>query len=557
MTVDFGIGVDDFEKIIAKKNTYIDKSLLIKDLIEDSSDVILFPRPRRFGKTLALSMLKYFLDIKSPEQDKNLFKNLNISKYPELLLKNQNKYPVIFISLKEVKKNNLKDAMDGISALIRKLFVAHQDLREFIQSNYPPYLGPFDRLSQGDSNPVELAQSLQFLSELLEKKYDQKTWILIDEYDTPIHAAWEFGFYEELKIFMQGFLGSALKSNTSLYKGVLTGILRVSQEGMFSDLNNIMVHSMLSDFYSSYFGFTEEEVDWICQEADVSDQREAVRNFYNGYKFGDLNIYNPWSIINFAKHKKLGPYWVNTGSSQMIEDLISKSGPELKKDFEILIQGGVIKKPIDEKITLPKLNAHAENAIWSFLLFSGYLKIQSIDHESERGECEIALPNIEITRVYQRYFLSWFESTNPEQSNQMLKALISGEIKEFEKMFQDYVEKTLSYFDVEKGRAESFYHALVLGMIVALRDSHQILSNRESGFGRYDVMIIPKDVLKPAIILEFKVADTEKSMGKEAKLALAQIKDKNYQAELEARGISKILKLGIIFFSKKVLVKAA
>ncbi len=556
MTVDFGIGVDDFAKIIAKKNTYIDKSLLIKDLIEDASDVILFPRPRRFGKTLALSMLKYFLDIKSSELDKNLFENLNISQHPEILLKHQNKYPVIFISLKEVKKNNLTDAMDGIRALVRKLFVAHQDFREFIQSDYPAYLGPFDRLSQGDSNEVELAGSLQFLSELLEKKYKQKVWIFIDEYDTPIHAAWEFGFYEELKIFMQGFLGSALKSNTSLYKGVLTGILRVSQEGMFSDLNNIMVHSMLSDFYSSYFGFTESEVDWICQEADVSDQREQVREWYNGYKFGDLNIYNPWSIINFAKNKKLGPYWVNTGSTQIIEDLISQSGPELKKDFEILIQGGVIKKPIDEKITLPKLNAQAENAIWSFLLFAGYLKIVRIDHESERGECEIALPNIEITRVYQRYFLAWFESTSPAQSNQMLKALVTGDIKIFEKLFQDYVEKTLSYFDVGAGKAESFYHALVLGMIVALKDSHQILSNRESGFGRYDISIIPKDVLKPGIILEFKMAESEKSMGKEAKSALAQINSKNYQAELKSRGISKILKLAIVFYGKKVLIKS-
>jgi len=555
MTVNFGIGVDDFAEIIKLKATYIDKTLLIKALIQDFSSVILFPRPRRFGKTLALSMLKYFLDIRAQDEDRNLFENLNISQYPDILLKHQNQYPVIFISLKEIKKNNLKDAMDGIRALVRKLFVAHQDLRGFIQSDYPAYLGPFDQLSQGNSNEAELAQSLQFLSELLEKKYKKKTWILIDEYDTPIHAAWEFKFYDQMKMFMQGFLGAALKSNTSLYKGVLTGILRVSQEGMFSDLNNVTVYSMLSDFYSAYFGFTESEVDWICQEAELSNQREQVRNWYNGYKFGELNIYNPWSIINFAKNKKLGPYWVNTGSSQIIEDLISQAGPELKKDFEVLIQGGVIKKPIDEKIVLPKINAHAENAVWSFLLFAGYLKIVRIDHESETGECEIALPNIEITRVYQRYFLSWFESTSPALSNQMLKALITGDIKTFEKIFQDYVEKTLSYFDVEKGKAESFYHALVLGMIVALRDTHQILSNRESGFGRYDLMIIPKDVLKPGIILEFKVADSEKSMSKDAKLALAQIHSQNYQAELEARGIKKILKIAIVFFGKKILIK--
>jgi len=552
MPVNFGIGVDDFAELIKLKATYIDKTLLIKELLQDFSSVILFPRPRRFGKTLALSMLKYFLDIKSPEPDKNLFENLNISQYPELLLKHQNKYPVIFISLKEVKKNNIKDAMHGIRVLIQKLFNTHKDLYEDLDHHYQ---ARFDGLLSLTAPEVELAQSLQFLSELLEKKHGQKTWILIDEYDTPIHAAWEFGFYEELKIFMQGFLGSALKSNTSLYKGVLTGILRVSQEGMFSDLNNIMVHSMLSDFYSSYFGFTESEVDWICQEADVSDQREQVRDWYNGYKFGDLNIYNPWSIINFAKNKKLGPYWVNTGSSQMIEHLIARAPSEFKKDFEILIQGGVVTQTIDEKIVLPAINSNAVKAVWSFLLFSGYLKAEKINLVRGNFVADLKIPNAEILSVYENYFMAWFESANPEQSNQMLKALISGEIKEFEKMFQDYVEKTLSYFDVGAGKAESFYHALVLGMIVVLRDSHQILSNRESGFGRYDVLIIPKELSKLGIIIEFKVANTEKSMSKEAKLALAQIESNNYQAELNSRGINKILKLAIIFFGKKVLIK--
>jgi len=551
MTVDFGIGISDFAEIINSKFTYLDKSLLIKELLEDGSKVILFPRPRRFGKTLNMTMLRCFLDVRDIKKNKDLFKDLKVSQYPEIL-KHQGIYPVIYLSLKEIKKNNYKSVLAAIGILIQSLFTSYEDLKADVPEGQRPY---FERLLSATASEEELVQSLKFLSMILEKKYDQKVWVLIDEYDTPIHAAWESNYYDEMKSFMQGFLGAGLKDNTAVYKSILTGILRISKEGMFSDLNNVMVYSMLSDFYGSYFGFTEAEVDWICEEADVSGQREQVRSWYNGYKFGNLNIYNPWSIINFAKNKKLGPYWVNTGSSQLIEDLISQAGPELKKDFEILIQGGVIKKPIDEKITLPKINAHAENAIWSFLLFAGYLKIVRIDHESELGECEIALPNIEIMRVYQRYFLNWFESIYPAQSNLMLKALITGDIENFEELFTDYVAKSLSYFDVEEGKAESFYHALVLGMIVALRDSHQILSNRESGLGRYDLMIIPKDLSKLGVILEFKSVKKEELLEAGAEMALAQINNKNYEAELEARGIKKILKLAIVFYGKKVLIK--
>ncbi len=556
MAVDFAIGTSDFAKIINDKNTYIDKSLWIKDLFEDASNVILFPRPRRFGKTLNMTMLRCFLDIRETEKNKNLFKNLKVFQYPEIM-KHQGKYPVIFISLKEAKKNNYQSAIEVIGLLIQTLFASHQNLREYIESNHVIYLDLFDRLSRAKASEEELAQSLKLLSQMLEKKYGQKVWVLIDEYDTPIHAAWEFDFYESMKIFMQGFLGSGLKDNTAIYKSVLTGIMRVSKEGMFSDLNNITVYSMLSNFYGQYFGFTEKEVDWVCNEAGLSDQREKVRDWYNGYKFGDLAIYNPWSIINFAKNKIFEPYWVHTGSSQVIEDLIAKASDDFKFDFEALIQGKTITKPINEKISFPEIHDRIEEAIWSFLLFSGYLKIVSIDRESTDNCCEIALPNIEITRVYQNYFLGWLKKYNSRQGEKMLDALVSGDVVNFEKSFSKYMQETMSYFDFDKteDHPEKFYHALVLGMLVYLRSTHQVLSNREAGNGRYDVLIIPKDILKPGIILEFKVADTEKLMAKEAKLALAQINSQNYQAELEARGIKKILKLAIVFFGKKVLIK--
>ena len=551
MGVSFAIGVSDFAALINNKATYIDKSLWIKDLFEDLSGVILFPRPRRFGKTLNLSMLRYFLDCRGPKS-RALFDHLSISTIPEIMA-HQGQYPVIFISLKEIKKASYSGAMNAIALLIQELFSAHKDLYDRLS---PEYQHRFDRLLNLNASEEELAKSLHFLSQLLESRYQQKVWILIDEYDTPIHEAWTHDYYEKMKTFMQGFLGSALKDNNALYKSVLTGILRVSKEGLFSDLNNLTVHSMLSSFYGQYFGFTEQEVDWICEQADLSPEREAVRAWYNGYKFGELNIYNPWSIINFAKNRTLEPYWVNTGSSAIIESLISKAPASFKSDFETLIQGGVITKPIDEKISLPMIQSSAVNAVWSFLLFSGYLKVVSINRDTEDFLCEIAIPNTEIARLYQRYFMNWLTPiSNPEQGEKMLKALVAGDLPVFEKHFLGYVRDTLSYFDVSGDQPENFYHALVLGILSALKNTHQISSNRESGDGRYDVMIIPLDISKPGIIIEFKVADTEKLMPKAAKEALAQIKAKNYQAELETRGIQKILKLAIVFHGKKVLIK--
>jgi len=552
MTVHFGIGVSNFAELIKLKATYIDKTLWIKELLEDLSSVILFPRPRRFGKTLNMTMLRCFLDIREIEKNKDLFKNLKISHYPEIL-KHQGIYPVIFMSLKEVKERNFEDAYQNFAKQIQMLFEQYEELQAHLS---PHQQAQFMRILTRTADKTEVKFSLRFLSQLLEKTYQQKVWILIDEYDTPIHAAWEYNYYDEMKNFMQGFLGAALKDNTAVYKSVLTGIMRISKEGMFSDLNNVTCHSMLSNFYGAYFGFTEQEVDWICEEADVSAQREQVREWYNGYKFGDLAIYNPWSIINFAKNKKLEAYWVHTGSSQIIEDLIAKASDEFKSDFEALIQGKSITKSIHEKISFPEIHDRVESAIWSFLLFSGYLKIIRALPDSETDEYDIALPNIEITRVYQNYFLSWLRKSNTRQGEKMLDALISADIPNFDKHFTSYMQETMSYFDFgDEIHPEKFYHALVLGILVYLRPTHQVSSNREAGNGRYDVLIIPKDVLKPGIILEFKVAESEKLMPKEAKLALAQIKSQNYQAELEARGIKKILKIAIVFFGKKVLIK--
>ncbi len=559
MGVKFAIGTDNFEEIIRKKATYIDKTLWIKELIEDFASVTLFPRPRRFGKTLNLSMLRYFLEAPRPTLDTQgspsisyqyLFDNLLVSKHPEIMA-HQGQYPVIFISLKEIKKDSYANAMKAISLLIQELFFSHQSLREALPS---PYQDRFDRLINLSASEEELSKSLHFLSQILENAYQQKVWILIDEYDTPLHAAWEYDFYPQMKSFMQGFLGSALKSNNALYKSVLTGILRVSKEGLFSDLNNIKVYSILSARYGEYFGFTDTEVDHLCEMADLTHQREAVREWYNGYRFGEFNIYNPWSIINFLTDHRFEPYWVNTGSSAMIEKLIAKASGDLKADFEVLIQGGTIIKSIDERIVLPDLNSNTEDAIWSFLLSSGYLKVIHQELTNQAPICHIQIPNKEIQGIYQSYFMAWLKKYSPKQNQLMLESLISGDIPLFEEFLTDYVENSLSYFDTQGTHPEKFYHALVLGMLVFLQDSHQILSNRESGYGRYDIMIIPKDLSKLGIIIEFKSVKKEELLAKAAEDALAQIHQKNYQAELHNRGIQHILKLAIVFYGKKILI---
>jgi hypothetical protein len=551
--VNFAIGTDDFSEIIREKNTYIDKSLWVKKLIEDGSKVLLFPRPRRFGKTLNMSMLRYFLEMAESKKNRELFSGLAVEKYPEIMA-HQGKYPVLFISLKELKSDSFEEFLEDLKKKIQSLYLSHQYLRETLHLSRQPY---FDRALAGTMDPSDLKFSLQLLSEWLEGYHSQKVWILIDEYDTPIQQAWLVGYYEKMKSFMQGFLGAALKGNSSLYKSVLTGILRVSKEGMFSDLNNVKVHSMLSEKYGEYFGFTESEVDQICELAGLSGEREKVREWYNGYKFGKIDIYNPWSLINFATDRKFEPYWVKTGNSAIIESLIAKGSGSLKADFEVLMRGETVTKPIDENISLPEINSNAELAIWSFLLFSGYLKVVHKESTNQMPICKIQLPNEEIKGIYQRYFMGWLsQSSGPAQSEEMLKALVSGDVKIFEKIFVKYIRDTMSYFDFGGEHPEKFYHALVLGMLVSLSPTHQVLSNRESGYGKYDVMIIPRDISKLGIIIEFKVADSEAEMAEELEEAFVQIEHKQYVAELNTRGIGKVIKLGIVFFGKKVLIKA-
>lgn len=550
MPVNFSIGNDDFAKLITKNCTYIDKTLWIKEIISDDTEVLLFTRPRRFGKTINMSTLRYFLDNRADYSA--LFNNLKITQHPDIMA-HQGKYPVIFITLKNIKKETYDSAIKTLALLLQDLFASYKVIYSSLS---PEQQTLFNRLLHAKASDEELANSLLFLSQILEQTYGHKVWILIDEYDRPLHQAWEKNFYEEMKSFMQGFLGAALKTNTALYKGLLTGVLRVSKEGLFSDLNNIKVHSMLSDKYGGYFGFTDAEVDWICDEAGLSDQREQVRAWYNGYQVGPIAVYNPWSIINFAMDRKLGPYWNLTGNSQMIGELVARGPGSLKSDFEILLKGGTVQKLLDERISFAEVEKDVEIAVWSFLTFAGYLKVTHIDFSRAGTLCTVAIPNQEILGVYETYFMRWLSQDHPDRALFMLKSLTQGDIPEFQKIFNQYLKHTLSYFDTCGNEPERFYHGLVLGMLVYLHNTHEINSNRESGYGRYDVMIIPKDLSQLGLIIEFKTSESEAEMPADLDIALKQIEQKNYQAELERRGIKQILKLAIVFFGKKVILKA-
>ena len=549
------IGISDFEKLITQDYYFVDKSLFIKEILDSGAEVTLIPRPRRFGKTLNLSMLKCFFE-KTEESKKSLFKDLKIAKEIECM-KYQGQSPVIFMTFKDVK--NL-DWSNG-----------YKKIREIISSEYcrHDYLISSDILSEKQKNIYKsvidekadqsiLENALKNLSGYLHRYYKKKPIILIDEYDAPIHAGFTNNYYKEVVNFMRNFLSSGVKDNSDLNFSVFTGILRVAKESIFSGLNNLKVCSMLSNAYSDKFGLTEDEVQQILADYSIQNEKESVKSWYNGYKVGSQTIYNPWSIINLVDEKGvMQPYWINTSSNDIIKDLITNGSDELKEDFEQLLLEKTIDKPIYENIVFAEVSLNT-NYLWSFLFFSGYLTCDKVELRERTTYASLKIPNNEVRYFYETTIKNWFISSFGDRKyNLMLKCLVSGDINEFKKIFTNFVIKSLSFFDVSGDEPEKFYHAFVLGMLVNLQNTHQIKSNRESGFGRYDVMIIPKDKKQPGIIVEFKKVDTyeKETLEDAANIALDQIEEKQYEQELLDLGIKKIIKLAIVFKGKHLLVK--
>ena len=551
-----GIGHSDFKTFIDKNYYYIDKSLFIKDVSESGAQVLLFPRPRRFGKTLNLSMVKYFFEKTETDND-YLFRDLKIWRHEEYRQK-QGKYPVIFLTLKDIKQNNWEECYENITIQISKLYKEYLYLLADSNLNKDDK-EIFEKIVSRSATSLQFQHSILNLSNFLQKYYKNKTIILIDEYDTPIQAGYVNGYYDKIIDFMRGLLSECFKDNISLEKGILTGILRVAKESIFSGLNKLEVSTLLSYNFNDKFGLLEEEVKEMLKYYEIEEKMNDVKDWYNGYKFGEETIYNPWSIINYVSKYREGlkPYWVNTSSNDLVRNIITASGDDVKKELEQLIAGKIIRKEVKESIVFADINKSSET-IWSFLLFSGYLKAERLHQIEEKMYAELSIPNREVLYLYKEIIMNWFqESIYSSKLQLVLKSLITGDVKTFGKVFRDFLLKTMSYFDPTGEEPERVYHAFVLGLLVSLNETHQVKSNRESGYGRYDIMVIPRDASKLGIIIEFKKVEEDENEDLEiaAENALKQIEEKEYDRELIDMGISNILKLGISFSGKKFLIK--
>jgi len=545
------IGLSDFQEMIERDYYYIDKSLFLKELMDDGSKILLIPRPRRFGKTLNMSMIQNFFQ-KSEESKKYLFEDLKINKEKDIM-EMQGKYPVISFSFKDIKELKWESCIYKIKTLLsqeyqKNIFLLESGVLNELEKEM------FKKTSLRRASQEDYENSLGKLIEYLYRYYNKKVILLIDEYDMPIQAGYMNKYYDEIVGFMRNFLSGGLKDNNSLEKGVLTGILRVSKESIFSGLNNLKVCTLLTENYANRFGLTEKEVEKIIDYYEIKEKLEDIKEWYNGYIFGGKVIYNPWSILNFIDNKMLKPYWVNTSSNDIIKELLTTAGENIKKDMEKLIMGESLEKQIDENIVFADI-AKKDEAIWSFLLFSGYLKASNVRMKDKKMYCDIAIPNSEVEYLYEDIIINWFdENMSGEDEKYMLKSLKEGDIKLFSKIFKKYVENSFSFFDIGGKEPEKFYHAFVLGLLVNMQKTHYIKSNRESGYGRYDVMLIPKDKTGVGVIFEFKKIDKydEETIKEALEMALKQIEEKKYRFELEERGIKQIKEVGIVFEGKKV-----
>ena len=552
------LGISDFKSLRDNKAYFVDKSFFIKEVIDENFQTILLPRPRRFGKTLNLSMLKIFFE-KEKQNKSYLFDNLTIAKEPEFK-DHFNRYPVIFLSFKDVKENNFEVAFDKIKKLIKAEFSKNSYLLKNPNFKKEDKI-IFEDILYEKTGMVDYSNALLYLSKWLYEYHNEKVIILIDEYDTPIQSAFFSGFYDEMINFFRNFLSAGLKDNSYLFKAVLTGILRVARESIFSGLNNIGTYTILDTEFETSFGFTEPEVFKMLDDYEIGEFKDGVKKWYDGYIFGsDTTIYNPWSILNFVskKEKVFEPFWVNTSSNDIIRDLVINSSMSIKKEFEYLLEDIPITKQIDSAIVFRDIEKN-ETSLYSFLLFCGYLK--PFEKKVVVGEniCKLLIPNLEVKTIFRKAFLNWFNQSFVNEKLQiMLKSLITGDLKLFERLLSEFVLTTLSYFDTAGKNIEAVYQAFVLGLLVSLpASSYEVNSNKESGFGRYDISIIPKDLSKKAIIMELKTIDDFYEETKEEALdsAVKQLVEKKYETEILKRGIKDILRFGVVFDGKRVWIK--
>ncbi len=551
------IGVDDYKEIVDQKNMYVDKTLLIKEFLQDGSKVVLAPRPRRFGKTLNLSMLKYFFE-KTDKDTSYLFENTNIWEYSEYR-DLQGQFPVIFLTLKDVKVHSWELAHAKLAAIIseecKRLSSNNITMEKMRASDIPI----FNRLTDKIASEQELMDSLQFLSRLLYEQTGRKTIILIDEYDAPIINAYVHGYYQKMIEFMYNFLSAALKSNSALEKGFLTGITRIAKEGIFSGLNHLSVYTILNIQYSDKFGFTQEEVDQLLIKYDLTDKGDDIKIWYDGYVFGNTNIYNPWSLLKCIQSKgEFQTYWANTSDNKLVQHILADANQEIKDEIRLLLQNNAITdKAIDEEIVLLDLENNDEEP-WSFLLFTGYLTTISRTVINGRYYYTLAIPNKEISYLYQDLMLKALKTIiSFAKLKKLFEAFMVGDKNTVEQYLQEFITETCSSHDVGKKDLERNIHMLVLGLLAGLSDSYLIQSNRESGDGRYDIMLTPRKPHISGILIEFKKATKEDTatLVMFAQKALDQIKSLNYETQMRTSGYhGPIFCYGIATHGKHVVV---
>lgn len=550
------IGIDDFQKLRENDYYYVDKTGIIKELLDKRAEVNLFTRPRRFGKSLNLSMLRYFFEL--PVDGKNnthLFEGLEIMSAGEKYTKEQGQYPVIALSLKAAKQPDFNMAYASLVDDIGREYDRHNEVLRS-ENISAADKEKFIRIRDRKADRIDYAKSLLFLSQCLEKYYGRKVLLLLDEYDVPLETAHYQGFYEEMTGFIRSLFESVLKSNPYLEFAVITGCLRISKESIFTGLNNLEIISILNVDYGEYFGFTESEVKKMLSVYGLEEKMDIMKTWYDGYRFGNTEVYNPWSVIHFTKSLCADrdafptPAWSNTSSNSIVKDLIERADETVKGEIEALVSGSTIEKKVQEDITYEDIYQSEDN-LWNFLFFTGYLKLVSMRMEGVNRYMTLAIPNAELLYIYENTIENWFRDELKSQDlSGLYRNILDGDEEAMQFCLEEQLQNTISYMD----HKEAFYHGFLIGILSQLK-GYRIKSNREAGNGRYDICIYSLNVRKPAILLELKIAKEFRLLEKACEEALAQIEEKQYDAELKKDGYEEILCYGLGFYKKQVQVK--
>ncbi|WP_437800246.1 AAA family ATPase [Sorangium sp. So ce693] len=563
------LGQSDFRELRRAGAGYVDKTPFLGQLLADPAQVVLFPRPRRFGKTLNLSTLAYFLG-KRDEDLSPLFQDLAVWNDPAAREHFQ-RYPVLFLTFKDIKTLSYETTLDAIRTEVQRLYSQHQHLLKS-DALRPDERRHYEHMLLGEISEEDCRGSLRELSDYLARHHGQKVAILIDEYDTPIQSGYLNGFFDEVTLFFRNFFSAALKDNPSLFKGALTGVLRVAPENLFSGLNNVIVSSILSDRrYATSFGFTEAEVASVLEQArpdgvsaaqpaplpdPTLPRLEEVRAWYNGYRFGGEVIYNPWSILNCVASGALRPYWVNTASTELLQHLIARRGLGLSSETEALLRGEPVEARIDENIVLRDLDQQPE-ALWGFLLFSGYLTATAVREELGEVTASLAIPNLEVRVAYRELFRSWLRRGLPERrhAEALIRALLDGDAPSLEALIERLLVTVMSYQDPAGREPEKLYHGFILGLLVQLEGDYDVRSNRESGLGRADLLVRPRAPGRPGVVLELNVPQRGETPEQALLAAARQVRDRRYAVELVAAGAAPVHELVAVFDGKQAWVR--